>query len=130
LQQKPDDKRYTMTKNPHGRVAFQQQLTQADRQRNVIVKWRRLEYAIKHALINQPVTVLFRDNQLVLIDHGADVNKVWAVLQNLHKKYSFAVALHGRSTPAGNIKKPLLLWVHTLTQQDNQRTWTLRESVG
>jgi D-alanyl-D-alanine carboxypeptidase/D-alanyl-D-alanine-endopeptidase (penicillin-binding protein 4) len=128
LQQKPDDKRYVLTPHPHARVAFQQQLTQADRQRNLIVKWRRLEYAIKRALKNQPVTVVFREDQLVLLDHGADVNKVWSVLQNLRKKYSFAVALHGRTSPGGNTQMPSLLWIHTLNQ-DNQRTWTLRESL-
>ena len=118
-----------MTKNPHARVAFQQQPTQAERQRSQQYKWRKLEYVLKHELKDQPVTILFRDEQLVLVDHGADVNKVWSVLQGIRKKYSFAVALHGRSSPTGSNQMPLLLWVHTVSQ-DNQRTWTLRESMG
>ena len=128
LQQKPDDKRFVNTKNPHARVAFQQQPTQADRARNQQYKWRRLEYALKQALKDQAVTILFRDKQLVLIDHGADVNKVWSVLQSARKKYSFSIALHGQSTPADNKQTPIL-WVHTINQS-NQRTWTLRESIG
>ena len=129
LRQKPDDKRFVMTKNPQARVAFQQQPTQAERQRSQQYKWRKLEYVLKQELKGQPITILFRDQQLVLVDHGADVNKVWSVLQGMRKKYSFAVALHGRSSPTGNKQMPLLLWVHTVSQ-DNQRTWTLRESVG
>lgn len=129
LQQKPDNKRVTPTANPHARVAFQQQPSQTDKIRSRHAKWRNIEYALKQALKNQAITVIFRNEQLVLIDHGADINRVWSAIQAVGKKYSFAVALHGKSAPTGTKQMPLLMWVNG-TDQDNQRTWILRESVG
>jgi len=125
LAQKPTSFLVAKTKNAHARVAFQQHPNQADRLRSKQAKWRGLETAVKKALSDQAVTILFRNEQLVLIDHGADVNKVWSVLQALSKKYSFSVALQGQSAPNGG----RLLWVNT-AGQSNLRTWTLRESVG
>lgn len=129
LQQKPDNRRYADTPNAHARVAYQQQPTHTDKQRRRQAKWRGLELALKHALKDQPISILFRHEQLVLVDHGANATNVWNILQNLHKKYSFAVALHSKSSPATGKQQPSLLWINNLGQ-DNLRTWTLREMVG
>ena len=129
LAQKPEGNRLATIPNAHGRVAFQQRPNQADRIRSQQGKWRGLETAVKKALADEPVTVLFRKQQLVLVDHGADASKVWSVLQTLGKKYSFSVALHGQSSPASSKAAPQLLWVNTASKS-NLRTWTLRESVG
>jgi D-alanyl-D-alanine carboxypeptidase/D-alanyl-D-alanine-endopeptidase (penicillin-binding protein 4) len=131
LRQKPDNHQIAHTQSPNSRVAFQQQPTQADRQRSSYAKWRQLESAVKRSLQGQSVTVLFRGDQLVLEDNDADINKVWTVLQTLRKKYPFTVALHSKSTPSGSTRGPFLLWVKT-ENKDSQaaRTWTLRESVG
>lgn len=128
LAQKPTGFSLAQTPNAHARVAFQQRPSQADRQRSRQARWRGLEWAVKKALGDQAVTVIFRNDQLVLIDHGTDVNRVWSILQSLNKKYAFSVALHGPSVPTGNKQKPSLLWVNN-TNQDNLRTWTLREVV-
>jgi len=129
LAQKPEDLPLGKMPNAHARVAFQQRPNQAERLQNQLSKWRRIESAVKKALSNQSVTVLFRKEQLVLIDHDADVNKVWSVLQTLSKKYSFSVALHGPSSPASNMQTPRLLWVNTASE-NNLRTWTVLESAG
>ena len=128
LRQKPDNHEIAHTQAPNARVAFQQQPTQADRQRTRYAKWRQLESAVKHSLQGQAVTVLFRGDQLVLEDNGADANTVWSILQGLNKKYPFTVALHSQTTPAGAKKGPLLLWVKT--EPKASRTWTLRESIS
>lgn len=126
LAQQPSDFALTKIFNAHARVAYQQYPNQADRQRSRAAKWRGLEYAVKKALSDQAVTVLFRNDQLVLVDHGADVNKVWSVLQTLSKKYSFTVALQSQSSPMGS---PRLLWVNN-ANQNGLRTWTLHEAVS
>lgn len=131
LRQKPVGHQVAQAPNPYARVAFQQQPTQGDRQRSKYAKWRQLESSVKRALQGQPVTVLFRGDQLVLQDNDADMNKVWAVLQNLRKKYAFTVALHSKSAPTGNKNAPRLLWIKSADQNSSiKRTWTLRESVG
>ncbi len=129
LAQKPTSFLVAKTPNAHARVAFQQSPNQADRLRSRQAKWRGLESAVKKALSDQAVTVLFRNEQLVLIDHGADVNKVWSALQTLSQKYSFAVSLQGQSSPTGSKQTPSLLWINNGVQ-DGLSTWTLRESVG
>ncbi len=129
LAQKPQGNHVAEAIHPHERVAFQQHPNQADRQRNRQSKWRRLEYAVKKAFNDESVAVLFRNDQLVLIDHGNDVNKVWNVLQNLRKKYAFSTVLHSQVSPSHMGAKPNLLWVSSLTKE-SPRTWTLGESVG
>ena len=131
LAQKPDSSYLAKAFNlhPHARVSFQLRPSAADRQRNHQAKWRRIESAVKKALANQSVTVLFRNEQLVLIDHGANINTVWNILQSLSKQYSFAVALQSPSSPTNAQKTPRLLWVNNASQTA-VRIWTLRESVG
>ena len=131
LKQKPDHRQVAETNAPYARVAYQQQPTQADRQRSKYARWRQLETAVKRALQGQAVSVIFRNDHLILKDQDGAPNKVWAVLQNLRKKYSFTVALQGKTAPSGNKSAPLLLWVKTDNQSAQvQRTWTLRESVS
>lgn len=131
LAEKPNNRIFASAPKAHARVAFQQRPNQADRLRSQQSKWRSIEYAVKKALRDQSVTVLFKNKQLVLIDHGANANTVWSVLQTLSKKYSFAVALQGLSAPTGNTAMPHLLWVKTANPTDPLvRTWTVQESVG
>lgn len=131
LRQKPDNHQLAQTQSPYARVAFQQQPTEADRQRTKYGKWRQLESAVKRALQGQAVTVLFRNDQLVLKDQDADINTVWTILQNLRKKYAFAVALRGKSAPSGKSSTIMLLWLKTSNHDTvAHRTWTIRESIG
>ena len=131
LRQKPDNHQLAQTQSPYARVAFQQQPTEADRQRTKYAKWRQLESAVKRALQGQAVTVLFRNDQLVLKDQDADINTVWTILQNLRKKYAFAVALRGKSAPSGKSSTIMLLWLKTSNHDTvAHRTWTIRESIG
>ena len=131
LAERPNNRIFASSPKAHARVAFQQRPNQADRIRNQQAKWRRIEFAVKKALHDQSVTVLFKNEQLVLIDHSANANAVWSVLQELNKKYSFAVALQGQSAPVGNMQMPHLLWIKTANTTDPQvRTWTVQESVG
>lgn len=131
LHQKPDNTIVAQSQTPNTRVAFQQQPTQADRQHTKYARWRQLEYAVKQGLKGQAVTVLYRDNQLVLKDNSGDLNKVWSVLQTLGKKYAFAVALHGKSAPISNTTTPRLLWVKgNRLGSFGHRTWVLYEAVG
>lgn len=129
LQQKPDNRRVYSTLNPHARVAFQQQPTEAEKKSRVQAKWRSLEFALKQALRNQAVSILFRHEQLVLIDHSSDVNKIWSILQGIAKKYSFAVALNGKSSPTGNVKTPQLLWIDA-PAASKENVWTLKGTAG
>ena len=131
LHQKPDSRTVAENTKAHTRVAFQQQPTEYERQRGRFSKWRGLESAVKQALKGQAVTVLFRNNQLVLKDNDANINHVWSILQGLSKKYAFTVALRGKTTPANSPHNPQLLWIKTSNHGlQASRTWTLRDAVG
>jgi len=125
LRQKPNDSHVANIPNAHERVSFQQHPTQATMQRNQQNKWRRLEYALKQALKGMPVTVLFRHNQLILQDQAQDSKNVWNALQNVRKKYPFALAVQGQSAPE---EASPLLWIKNKANNAN-RTWTLRDSA-
>lgn len=131
LRQKPDNHQVAAAKGPYARVAYQQQPTQADKQRSKYGRWRQLETAVKRSLQGQAVSVIFRNDQLILKDQDREPNKVWAVLQNLRKKYVFTVALQSKTAPTGNKGTPLLLWIKSNQQSPAaQRTWTLRDAVS
>ncbi len=129
LQQKPTSAHVNLTTNAHARVAFQQKPSQTDLIRSRHAKWRQIEYVVKHGLINQAVDVVFRNEQLVLIDHGADINKIVSTLQNVQKKYHVSIALRDKNPPKGTQPLSILLWEDP-TIQSAQRTWILRESLG
>ena len=126
-QQHPDDKpHHTFLSKFY--IPFHDKLSHAGILHQRQSHWRRLEYALKSALKNQPVTILFRNQQLVIIDHNTQVNTVWHALEKIRAKYPFAVVLNGRVAPDAK-KKPLLLWVNNNTS-NMQRTWTIRSVRG
>jgi serine-type D-Ala-D-Ala carboxypeptidase/endopeptidase (penicillin-binding protein 4) len=123
VQQRPENTVHTSLLSKF-HLPFHDRLSKAALSRQQQFKWRRLEYAIKSALKNQPVTVLFRHQKLVLIDHNAQVNKVWHTLEKISTKYPFAVVLNSRVAP--DVKhKPLLLWINNNTS-GSQRTWIVK----
>ncbi len=126
LKQHLDGRFYDAAK-AHARVAFQLKPAAAEQLRTKKARWRGLESSVKRALNGQPVSVLFQDDQLVLNDHNADPNKVWAALQSVRRKQSFAVALQSKTAPRGN-SSPFLLWIKTPVG-GALRVWTIRESA-
>lgn len=124
LRQKPENKKVVSLPNAHERVSFQQRPTRAELQRNHINRWRRLEYAIKQSLKGLPVVVLFRNDHLILQDQGHDHQSVWQALQQLQKKYSFAIAVEGISAPESH----RLLWIKNKANNAT-RTWTLLDAA-
>ncbi|WP_419419490.1 D-alanyl-D-alanine carboxypeptidase/D-alanyl-D-alanine-endopeptidase [Legionella sp. D16C41] len=130
LQQKPNNNIFAKAFTPQTRIKYQQNPTQAEQQRGSQAKWRRLESVIKQALRGQPVTVIYRNNELILQDNQGDIGHVLAVLQATRKKYPFSIALTSKSLPAVSGKN-LFLWIEsTLLPPKTQRIWTIREAVS
>lgn len=129
LKQKPvQTKCLALSQNPHARVAYQQKLSDLDKRRSQVGKWRRIEYTLKQSLKDQPVTVVFRANQLAILDRSNNTNTVWSILQKLSANYTIAVALEGTSAPS-QTGKPQLLWVADHKPQV-KRIWTLHDVIG
>lgn len=129
LQQKPESREVSITRNAHARVAFQQKASQTDMIRARHAKWRKIEYAIKQSLSNQAINVVFRNEQLVLIDHGSDIGSVWRVLQNIQKKYNISIALRDTTVPKNIQQMSVLLWLDPKLNRP-QRTWILQEVLS
>lgn len=130
LKQSPESSRLARVFAPHNRINFQMNPTQVSVQRSHQAKWRRLESAVRLALKGQAVNVVYRGNELVVTDNQSDGNKVWAALQPLGNKYSFAVALSSDSLNFAPKGKPMMLWIKTPSTEDQKgRTWIIREAV-
>jgi D-alanyl-D-alanine carboxypeptidase/D-alanyl-D-alanine-endopeptidase (penicillin-binding protein 4) len=127
LKQHLDNHRFYDSTKAHSRVAFQQKPAAAEQFRNKKARWRGLESSIKRSLSGQAVSVLFQNDQLVLNDHNSDPNRVWTALQNVRRKYAFAVALQSKTPPRGN-SSPFLLWIKS-PAQGALRVWTIRETA-
>lgn len=131
LQQSPGSSRLAKVFAPHHPVKFQTNPTQGEVQRRHQAKWRGLESTVKAALRGQAVSIVYRNDELVLQDKQADANKVWSALQSISKKYPFAVALNSNNlsvSPRGNL---MLMWVQGANDAaKGQRTWVIREAVA
>lgn len=134
LQQKPGNNILAKVFAQNKRIKFQMNPTQAELQRGRQARWRRLENAVKQAFKGQAVSVIYRSNELILKDDQKDANKALATLQNLRKKYSFAVALSSQKMPNETGDKPLVLWTERpgLSNLTNsaERIWIIREAVS
>lgn len=130
LKQEPGNISWAKFFTAHKRLSFQQHLTQAEKQRIHQAKWRRLESAVKGALRDQPVSVVYRNNELVVLDDQQDPGRVYRTLQMVAQKYPFAIALSAPQVPALNTGRLVVLQMDTLTPQSgHQRVWTIREAV-
>lgn len=129
LRQHPAEPGAKQTNNAHTQVAFQQQISQAERSQNHAKKWRHIELALKRALKGKPVAVVYRGDHIFLDDQSKDSSTVWEALQSVNEKYPFSAALHAAIAPPKNTMNPSLLWVQTTTPSST-RTWTLRDSAG
>ena len=129
LKQKPSTHNFfTFSPTPHAHVAYQQYPSDADKSRQQIVKWRRIEYALKQSLHDRPVTILFRDNQLIILDNSPNLNTVWSSLQKIKSKYNIAVALKTASPPQiDNDFK--FIWIAD-PKQLSGREWIIHEALG
>lgn len=130
LQQKPGNNTWAKVFAPHSRVKFQLNPTQAEQQRGRQAKWRRLESVVRLALAGQPVTVIYRNNELILRDRQGSASPVFSVLQTLRKKYPFSAALSSKTKP-DSLTAPLVLWMDKSEQSDTAgRVWIIREAAS
>lgn len=130
LKQKPEStKHFSLAQNPHARVAFQQQPSDADRQRSKVAKWRRIEFMLKQKLKDKSVTIVFRGNQLLLVDHTDNINTVWSILQSINREYKIAVALESTAGINQSSPRPQVLWI-AKSQPGSPRTWTIHDTIG
>ncbi|KTD64617.1 D-alanyl-D-alanine carboxypeptidase/D-alanyl-D-alanine endopeptidase [Legionella spiritensis] len=128
LQQKPANNSWVRVLGKHPRLKYQQNPTQSEIQRRRNARWRRLETLVKQALKGQSVTVLYRNNELILRDHQVDFNKVMQALSNVRKKHPFAVAVASKTIP-NTLGRPLILWTDVFNSRaSEQRVWTIREA--
>lgn len=130
LKNSPNSSRLSRVFSPHQRISFQSNPTQAEKQRAHQAKWRRLESAIRMSLKDQPVNVVYRNNELIVNDNQVDTDKVWSVLQSVIKKYPFAVILSSKTLTINPAGGPTLLWVETLENPNQvQRIWSIHEAT-
>ncbi len=130
LKNNPSSSRLSRVFSPHQRISFQSNPTQAERQKTHQAKWRRLESVIRMTLKDQPVNVVYRNNELVVIDNQVDPGKVWSALQSVIKKYPFAVMLSSKTLSINPAGSPTLLWVQTSENPNQvQRIWSIHEAT-
>lgn len=131
LKQTPKNHRWAKVVLPHARMSFQKNTTQTGLLRKKQARWRNLESKVKKALKEKMVTVLFRNNELILEDYQNNAATVWAMLQTLRKKQPFAVTLQSNVLPPLAAGKPTMLWIQSEQKEGKaQRIWSIRESLS
>ncbi len=128
LRQKPEGEVAHNLNGNHPYVAYQQKPSNADKNRFAYAKWRGIERSLKQHLKSQEVTILFRNNKILIVDKNSNTNKVWLALQEVAKKYSFSISLRGKVIQDMD-NKPVLIW-QDKNIKNNDLTWYLQEVVG
>lgn len=129
LKQKPSYSNFfTFTKNPQAHVAYQQFPSDADKSKQQSDKWRQMDYILQQSLKDRPVTIVYRNNQLVIIDYSNSFNTVWPSLEKLNARYQIAVALKSATAP-DHTSMPKLLWIPDPQHKEN-REWIIHDAIG
>lgn len=128
LQQKPGGMIANSPRNQNTFVAYQKNLSKADKASSIYAKWRGIERSIKGNLKSDAVIVLFRNNKIIIIDNNKNPNDVWSALQFVRKKYDFSVGVRAKNVPSLD-QETILLW-QDKNVRDNTRTWYLQEVIG
>lgn len=126
LQQKPSGKQNLTAQNPHARLAYQQRPSPANHERAKQAQWRGLELSLRKALKGKMVTVIYKENEVVLTDDNPDISHVWNTLARISQKYPFSIALESQSAPKAGGQPLRMLWIKT---QSPSRTWVLRKNI-
>lgn len=126
LEQQPGNISWAKFFKPHQRLSYQERATQAEIQRAQQARWRRLESAVKFALKDQPVSVIYRSNELLVTDQQANPARVYGALQVVARKYPFAVALSTEQAPGFRLNRPVVLLTDLLKPGETGRVWTIR----
>lgn len=128
LQQKPENKFINSIESYNKQhIAFQEKPSKTERDKYAYAKWRNIERILKNNLNTGAETILFRNDNILIIDNNKDTNKVWSALQEARKKYSFSVGLKTKTSTNNNI--PVLLWIDNKSK-DNKRVWYIQEAAG
>ncbi len=126
LQQRPSGRQNMTAQNPHARLAYQQRPSPANSQRTKQAQWRGLEMSLRKALKGKMVTVVYKQDEVVLTDNNPDINHVWSTLARISQKYPFSIALESQSAPNAGDQALRMLWIKT---QGPSRTWVLRKNI-
>lgn len=124
LQQHPTASQNMLAQNPHARVAYQQRPSPANAQRSKQAQWRGLEMSLRKALKGKMVAVIYKQNEVVLLDNNPDVTPVWNALARLSQKYPVSITLESQTQPKANAPALRMLWIKAQTPS---RTWVLRK---
>lgn len=129
LKQKPKKSASKPHNDAHSQVAFQHSPSQAELKQTQKQKWRHIELALKRALKDKPVAVIYRDDHLVLDDQSADPTIVWRALEQVSAKYPVSAALKSALAPAAQHGNPTLLWIKS-KNATKQRVWTITDQAS
>lgn len=124
LQQKPSGRAKMTAQNPHARVAYQQRPSAASAQRSKQAQWRGLEMSLRKALKGKMVTVVYKQNEVILTDNNPDISPVWSTLARISQRYPFSIALESQTPPQTSGQALRMLWIKTHAPS---RTWVLRK---
>ena len=113
----------------YAHAPFQGQKSDADKQRQQMGQWRRIESELKKALKDQAVTLVFRNDKLILQDQNPSSNSVWQALNNLSKHYPIRIRLESNQPPPASAQNAPLLW-NNQQPLDAKRKWILHQQVG
>lgn len=127
LQQNPSGWHKVTPQPPRARMAFQQHPSPANRQRTKQTEWRRLEMSLRKALKGKMVTIMYKDNEVVLKDNNSDISHVWSALAKIREKYPFSIALKSQNAPKNGAQALRMLWIKTAGPS---RTWVLRKHIS
>jgi D-alanyl-D-alanine carboxypeptidase/D-alanyl-D-alanine-endopeptidase (penicillin-binding protein 4) len=89
--------------------------------------WRGLEFLLKRELHAQPVIIVYRPNELVILDKGSNDARIWSAIKKLKASRRFGVALQSQNAPSLGQDSLSLMWIHA--EDAHAKQWILRPAT-
>lgn len=94
--------------------------------RRQLISWRNLEYLLKKDLRSQPVTVVYHQNELLVLDNDNHDSVIWSAIKKLKNNRNIGVAVESVQAPNLGSDALNFLWVQKPPLAHYQRVWIIR----
>jgi D-alanyl-D-alanine carboxypeptidase/D-alanyl-D-alanine-endopeptidase (penicillin-binding protein 4) len=105
---------------------MQKATTALDLSRRQLASWRNLEFLIKKELRSQPVTVVYHQDELIILDTNSHDSVIWNAIKKIKNNRNIGVAVESLQAPNLGSDALNFLWVQKTPLEHANRRWIIR----
>jgi D-alanyl-D-alanine carboxypeptidase/D-alanyl-D-alanine-endopeptidase (penicillin-binding protein 4) len=103
-------------------------VTALEMSRRQQASWRNLEFLLKKQLRSQPVTVVYHQNELIILDKDAHDSVIWNAIKKIKGNRPIGVAVESLQAPQLGYDSLNFLWMQKTPEESANRRWIIRSN--